>query len=117
MFKDLEFETRIVKAVNDSDTAMGWGTWSVREANLGTRNSSPLLLGLEDMNSKELEAHDAEGDFDAEDFPIVSGLPSYIHSNVQAILDDWLLGKKHLFLNRLFFSPKFRNRGVGAAVL
>lgn len=117
MFKDPEVETWVVKAVNDDGTIQGWGIWSVREADLGTRNSSPLLLGLGNMNTKELEACDGEQDIDIEDFPIVPGLPRYIHSYAQAILDDWLLGKKHLLLNGLFVSPKFQNRGIGTVIL
>ncbi|KAF8862528.1 hypothetical protein BDZ45DRAFT_686663 [Acephala macrosclerotiorum] len=68
------------------------------------------------MSSMPLGGNDEEGDVNTEDFPIVPGLLSHIHSHAQAVLCDWFLGKKHL-LNGLFVSLRFQNRNVGTAIL
>ncbi|KUJ14463.1 uncharacterized protein LY89DRAFT_140398 [Mollisia scopiformis] len=120
VFKTPEFEWWFVKAVNEEGTIMGWGAWTVRPADLGSRDSSGTLSflfpGLMDGVNGSSDEEEGKID-DVEDFPSIPGLPDYMHSHTQVILDDWLLGKKHVLLNSLFVAPTFQRRGVGTAIL
>lgn len=117
-FNNPEFEWWLVKAINEEVTIMGWAAWTLRPADLGPQNSSASSWFL--FPGRKVDDGSNIGDsggFDTEDFPIVPGLPNYLHSHTQVIVDDWLLGKKHLLLNALFVAPRFQHRGIGTALL
>jgi GNAT superfamily N-acetyltransferase len=121
-----KFKWWFVKAVDRDDPSiiMGWGAWCVRPANLGEREKRASCFGFfggglvqgEGLDG-EVGAEGGEGDVKDGGFPIIQGLPQYVHDHTQPILDDWLLGKPHLLLSALFTSPKYQRRGVGTSIL
>jgi hypothetical protein len=119
LLEEAECQCWIVKAVTDEGELMGWGAWCLRPADLRSKECDPKpfqsWMMVKPEEEKSVGGGDGKGGLAI--FPSVAGLPQYVHDCTRTVLDDWMLGRRHLLLNALFTKPEYRRRGVGTAIL